>query len=237
MKSALSPDFVHISLFDVVRLEDIILAPDDLFLVDGIIQREDGGQLFDFQTNVAPRFFEQVFVRVREQDDWLFRVVDELAGKIWLIQQDERDAVFARNVFRRHDDEFVPGDVALKGDVLDAATRARAADGRAVEHLREVQIVYIARLPRDFIAAFFARHGLPDELHLFFSVVQPTNERAIACGDRVKRGSLLFVILDNERLEDIASEQRLLVENFSVSVPETTNISRLRTLYVTVRFS
>src|ERR1044071_1314170 len=133
-----SPDFVNVALLDMVRLEDVILAPDDLFLVDGIFEREDGGQRFDLKTNVTARFFEQVLVRMSEQHDRLFRVIDELRGEIRLIHQDERDAVFARNVFGRDDDEFVPRDVAFKRNVPDAATRGGAADGRAIEHLREM---------------------------------------------------------------------------------------------------
>jgi hypothetical protein len=66
------PDLVHVALLDAVRLEDVVLAPDDLFLSERVFEREDGGQFIDLDADVAARFFQEMLVRVREQEDGLF---------------------------------------------------------------------------------------------------------------------------------------------------------------------
>ncbi len=63
---------------------------------------------------MAARFFEQVFVGMGQQHDWLFRVIDDFVGEIRLVVENQRDVVFAGNVFRRDDGEFVPGNVAFE---------------------------------------------------------------------------------------------------------------------------
>ena len=100
-----------------------------------------------------------------EEDDRLFGMVDGLAREVWLIVDDERDHVRAGDVVGSDDDEFVPGHARLEIDVADDAARRRAADGEAVQHAGQRQIVDVARLAGDLAAAFLARNGLTNGGH------------------------------------------------------------------------
>ena len=114
MKSACCPDVVDISFINQKRLEDVVVAPDDLFLFDRISRVKTGGSSSIFDANVAARFFEQVLVRVGQQHDRLFRMIDDFVGEIRLIVEDQGDIVFAGDIFRGNDGEFVPGNVACE---------------------------------------------------------------------------------------------------------------------------
>ena len=83
-------------------------------------------------------------------------------GEIWLIVENQRDVVLARNVFRGDDGELVPGNIALKGNVSNAPARHRAAYGGAINHFRKGNVVNIQRLARDFFAAFLAGNRFAD---------------------------------------------------------------------------
>ena len=82
-----------------------------------------GRQFFDFDAHVAARFFQQILVRMRQQHDRFFRMIDDFVGEIRLIVEDQRDVVFAGNVFGGDDGELVPGNVAFERDVLDSPAR------------------------------------------------------------------------------------------------------------------
>src|SRR5690349_1124110 len=89
-------------------------------------------------------------------------MIHEAVGEIWLIVEDERDVVCAGDVFRGDDDELVPGNVAVEGDVRDLAARDGTPHGRAVKHVREGQIIDVQRLTGDFSAALFAGNWFAD---------------------------------------------------------------------------
>src|ERR1043165_1273231 len=132
------------------------------------MKRKDGGQRLNFKSNVAPRLFQQIFIRVSEKQDWLFRVVDEFTCQVRLVKENQRDAVLARNIFGGDDCELVPGNVALEGNLLEATARNGTANGRAVKHLWKAQIVNVARAPGNFVAPLFSRHRPSDNWHRLF---------------------------------------------------------------------
>ena len=51
------------------------------FLFDRIVQGENRRQLFIFNANVAARFFQQVLVRVSQQHDRLFGMIDNFSRR------------------------------------------------------------------------------------------------------------------------------------------------------------
>ena len=63
------------------------------------------------------RFLEHVAIRVRQQHDRLFGVVDAIGRQARLIVDDEGDAIDAGNVSGRDDDEVGPGNVRPELDV------------------------------------------------------------------------------------------------------------------------
>ena len=65
-------------------------------------------------------------VGVGEEDDRLFGVVDDVAGEVGLIVDDQRDDVRARDVVGGDDGELVPGDARLEIDVADRCRGAPA---------------------------------------------------------------------------------------------------------------
>jgi hypothetical protein len=74
----LRPDLVHVPFVYQVRLEGVVVAPDDLFARERVVEREQGGQRLDFERDGAARALQEMPVLVREQDDGLLRVVDEV---------------------------------------------------------------------------------------------------------------------------------------------------------------
>ena len=99
---------------------------------------------------------ENVFISMRKQNDRFFRVINDAVCQARLIVEDERDAVFAGNVFGGYDDEFGPVDFRGEGDFADGAARGFAADGSAVQHAGEAHVVNVEGGSGDFVAALFA---------------------------------------------------------------------------------
>src|ERR1043166_6557061 len=52
--------------------------------------------------------FEQVLIVMREQKDWLFRMIHNFVGQVRLIVENQCDIVLARDIFGRNDREFIP---------------------------------------------------------------------------------------------------------------------------------
>src|SRR2546423_1039442 len=138
---------------------------------------------------MTARFFKQIFVSMSEQNDWLFRMIDDLVGEIRLVVENQRDIVLARNIFGSNDREFVPRNEVsttcgsgwliwpitstgssgrlIERNVLDASTSDRAAHRHAMQHAFEFYVVDIECLAGDFLPAFFAGDGFTDEGHRF----------------------------------------------------------------------
>ena len=153
MMSAAAHRGIHIALFDEKRFEDIVLAPDDFFLRERILDRENRGQRLDFDAHRAARFFEQIFIGMREQDDGFLGMIYNAVGEAGLIVDDQRDAILVGNVFRGDDGEFIPRDAIAEMDAANPAARDRAANCRAVQHVRERDVVDVARAARHLLAA------------------------------------------------------------------------------------
>src|SRR5262249_8515965 len=100
---------------------------------------------------------------MRKKYDRLFWMVDGFFRKAGLIFDEQRNAVLGRDIFRGYNSDVVPGDAALKMDMANAATGQWAAHGNAEQHSGKYEIVYIARLTRDLLASFFARHRRTDD--------------------------------------------------------------------------
>src|ERR1700739_3258549 len=104
-----------------------------------------------------------------KQHQRFFWVVHDFMGETGLIFDQQRYAVFARNILCGDDGEFVPGNAVFEMDCKDFAARNRTPDGDSVEHSWEGQVVHVARAASDFFAAFLARNGFTD-LAAFHSV-------------------------------------------------------------------
>ena len=85
-------------------------------------------------------------------------MVDRFIHQTRLIVHNQRNTILPRNILRGNDYEFVPRNPRSESNFLDLAARNCAADGRAVEHARKRHVIDVLRLPRDFVAALFARN-------------------------------------------------------------------------------
>ena len=92
------PGFVNVSLVYEKLLEDIVVAPDDLFLAERFVQRKNCWKLLDLDPHTAPCFFQQVLVFVREKENRFFRMVDDSVSKVGLIVENQGDVIRAGNV-------------------------------------------------------------------------------------------------------------------------------------------
>ena len=128
----------------------------------GLFDREDRGQRFDIDGDSAARFFQEIAIGVRQQQDRLFGVLEKLLDQVGLIIDNQSDDVLAGDVLRGDDGELVPRDFRREGDVADAAARAGSANGRSVEHAGQDSVVDVDRFPGDFVPALFARDGGAD---------------------------------------------------------------------------
>src|SRR5579863_2817697 len=101
-------------------------------------------------------------IRMRQQQDRLLRMVDEITGQAGLIVNDEGNAVCTGNIFGGDDDKFVPRNAGAESDVLDLAARNLTADGSAVEHVGQNHVVHVLRLSGYFLGAFLAWNRCAD---------------------------------------------------------------------------
>ena len=132
--------------------------------------------------HVAPRVVGPRAIRVRDEHDRLFGVIDDVGGEIRLIVDDELDAVLARDVGRGDDDELVPGDGGIERDADVMRPRGdRAAHGDAVQHPCRRQIVDVERLAGDLGAAFLAPDGPADLRRLHWPIVYGCRSRQDLC--------------------------------------------------------
>ena len=83
-------------------------------------------------------------------------MIDTVVREIRLIVGNQRDDVAAGNVRRADDGDFVPGNRRIEANVLDEAAWNGTANGDAVEHPRQREIVDVARLAGDLGPAFLA---------------------------------------------------------------------------------
>ncbi len=79
------PGGVDVALLHLEGLEDIVAAPDDFFFGERILDGEDGRERLDLDAHGAARFFQQILVGMREQDDGLFGMVHEFVGEAGLV--------------------------------------------------------------------------------------------------------------------------------------------------------
>ncbi len=130
---SLRPGAIDIALVHRERFEDIVLAPDDFLLCERILDGEDCGQRLDSDAHGAARFFQQIFVGMREKNHRLFRVIHELIREAGLVVDHQRDVVFAGNVLRGDDRKLIPRNAFAEMDGFDPAARDGASHRDAVE--------------------------------------------------------------------------------------------------------
>jgi hypothetical protein len=123
---------IDITFFDVVGFEEIVAAPNDLSSRQCIVNRQDRGERLDVDVDFEPRLLRPRAIGMRKEQNWLLGVIHDGICEVWLIVDDQFDAVEAGDVRRRDDGELVPGNGRIEADALDAAARDRAAHCHAM---------------------------------------------------------------------------------------------------------
>ena len=129
-------------------------APHDRAPLERVVHGEDRRLGIDVDAHVPAGVFEPLAIRVRQEHHRLFGMVDAVGSQAGLVVDDEGDAIDARDVSRRDDDELGPGNVGRELDALDQAAGRGTADGRAKQHPRQHEVVDVLRAPGHFGAAF-----------------------------------------------------------------------------------
>ncbi len=143
-------------LLHQVRLEGVVFAPDDLFVLLGVFDGVDGGQLFVGDVDGGYGGGEDGVVGVGEEEDGFGVVVDVGGGEAGVVFGEVDDGVFAGDVGGGDDGELVPGDGGVEGDGGDAAAGDGAADGGSVPHAGEGDVVDVLGAAQNFSRALFA---------------------------------------------------------------------------------
>lgn len=162
-----APGNINVALFDEIAFEEIVRAPDDLREAFAFFDVEDCGEWHVFDGDGFDCFRQEMAVRMSEEKNRFFWMIDAAVRETRLVVFDEGNAIGARNVAAGDDDEFVPIDSGIKVDALDFATRDAAANGRAEEHAGQGHVVDVAGLAGDFAAAFHAGDGGADDGMVF----------------------------------------------------------------------
>ena len=157
---------VDITACHHIVLEDVVAAPHDRVTRERLIHREHGWLGINHDVYATPRFFDEMAIRVSQEHDRLFWMIDAIGRQAGLVVDDEGDSVDAGHVGGRHDDEVRPGNVGIEVDALDQPTRGGAPDRRAEEHSRQGEIVDVLRPAGDLGPAFAAGNRQPDGGHL-----------------------------------------------------------------------
>ena len=98
-----------------------------------------------------------------QEKDGLFGMIDDIGGEARLIVFEERDAIFARDIFCGYDDELVPWNCRIEMDGADFSACDGAAHGHTVERIGKGDVVSVEGFTRDFLAAFFPGDRFADD--------------------------------------------------------------------------
>src|ERR1700761_1828324 len=90
-------------------------------------------------------------------------MINDLIRETGLIVSDERDAILSGNIFRRNDDEFIPGSAAAERDFYDAAARDPAPNRCSEQHFGQDHIVNVLGPAGYFVASLLTRNGVADD--------------------------------------------------------------------------
>src|SRR5579859_2657316 len=101
-------------------------------------------------------------VGMGQEQNGLLGMINDTIGKARLVVRYQGHAIFAGNVPRRDDDEFVPRDLGAESDSRDLSARNAAAHGCAVEHSGESDVIDILRTTGDLVPPFFPWDRHPD---------------------------------------------------------------------------
>ena len=71
---------------------------------------------------------------------------------------------FPGNIFRRNDNEFVPGDTRAEYDFLDPAAGDLAANGCSEHHFGQDHVVNVLRPAGYFVASLLTRNRVADDM-------------------------------------------------------------------------
>src|SRR6266478_8399609 len=105
-----------------------------------------------------------VTIRVGQEENRFFGMIDGLCGEARLVVEDQSDAIFPWNVFGCDCYKLFPRNTRAIGDFPDFAARNAAAYGCAVKHAGQNHVIHVARRPSDFVTAFLAWNGRPDNV-------------------------------------------------------------------------
>jgi len=150
------PDGVYVALVDVELLDEIVVAEDDFSPGFTFLNREHGGERLVVDADGCDGGWEPVFVRMGEQDDGLFGMIDDGVGEAGLVGKDELDVVVAWNVGGGDEDEFRPVDGGVVVDGEDASAWDGTADGCAVPEAGPGEVVDVLGTASDLGEALFA---------------------------------------------------------------------------------
>ena len=154
---------VDVALVHEVRLENIVVAPDNLFFCNRLFERIDARKRLDIDAHQAARFFHQIAVGMRDQDDSFFAMRGDFVGEKRLVVKNQHNVVLPRHVFRSNNGEFIPRDAGLESDAANFSATRRVAHGGAVDHAGKLQVVDVLRLVGDFARALLAGHRFSDQ--------------------------------------------------------------------------
>ena len=158
--------------FEGVGVGAVLVAPDDVGVVAGVggafgvFDGEDAGEFVVGDVDGAEGGEECGFGGVGEKEDGLFGVIDVGVSEAGMIFGEMNDGVFAGDVFGGDDGVLVPGNFGGEGDAGDAAAGDRGADGGAMEHAGEIEVIDVLGATEHLGGAFLAEGGAADDLLL-----------------------------------------------------------------------
>ncbi len=157
---------VDITACHHVVLEDVVATPHDCVTCKRLIHREHGRLGINHDVYATARFFDEMAIRVSQEHDRFFWMIDAIGRQAGLVVDDEGDSVDARHVGGRDNDEVRPGNAGIEVDALDQPTRGGAPDRRAEEHPRQGEIVDVLRPAGDLGPTLATGNRQPDGGHL-----------------------------------------------------------------------
>jgi hypothetical protein len=153
------PNFIDVAFFHFVAFEDVVRAPDNFGAALTLFHGEDRRKWVVFDGDRIYRLGKKMPVGVRQQKNRFFGMVDHPVRETRLIVDDQRNDVFAGDVFGSNDNKFIPGDARTEGDLPDLAAWNLAANRRTIKHSGESHVVDVLGFPGNFIVPFLAGNG------------------------------------------------------------------------------
>src|SRR6187402_264220 len=160
------PNRIDVALLHHIALEGVVFSPHDGVHPLALFDCEDRGPWLVLNLDGGNSLRKPRAIRMGEQENRLFGMVDELIGEAGMVLDQMNNGVGARNIFRCNDDKLAPVDFFAELDRNNTTTRDFRPYCRPKPHTRERKVIDVLRFSQYLSRSLFTKRRGADDLFL-----------------------------------------------------------------------